>query len=75
MPEFVVNCSGRRCAVVRAIAPRGRLIVLVLSLFLTGQFRQHLWRIEKRELSILKSFAHLPIIAPMILETLCIFEK
>ncbi len=48
----------------------GRLIVLVLSLFLTGQFRQHLWRREKRELSLLKSFAHLPIVAPMILETL-----
>ena len=38
----------------------GRLIVLVLSLFLTGQFRQNLWRREKRELSILKTFAHLP---------------
>jgi len=48
----------------------GKLIVLVLSLFLTGQFRQHLWRREKRELSLLKCFAHLPIIAPMILETL-----
>jgi len=45
----------------------GRLIVLVLSLFLTGQFRQHLWRSCKRELSLLKTFAHLPIVAPMIL--------
>ncbi len=45
----------------------GRLIVLVLSLFLTGQFRQYLWRMEKRELSLLKTFAHLPIVAPMIL--------
>jgi hypothetical protein len=48
----------------------GRLIVLVLSLFLTGQFRQLLWRREKRELSLLKTFAHLPIVAPMILVTL-----
>ncbi len=48
----------------------GRLIVLVLSLFLTGQFRRHLWRREKRELSLLKTFAHLPIVAPMILATL-----
>ena len=48
----------------------GRLIVLVLSLFLTGQFRQHLWRSCKRELSILKTFAHLPIVAPMILDNL-----
>ena len=48
----------------------GRLIVLVLSLFLTGQFRQHLWRSKRRELSLLKSFAHLPIVAPMILAAL-----
>jgi hypothetical protein len=48
----------------------GRLIVLVLGLFLTGQFRQNLWRREKRELSLLKTFAHLPIVAPMILATL-----
>jgi len=58
----------------------GRLIILVLSLFLTGQFRQHFprsgiplcgeWRSCKRELSMLKTFAHLPIVAPMILETL-----
>ena len=48
----------------------GRLMVLVLSLFLTGQFRQLLWRREKRELSLLKTFAHLPIVAPQILETL-----
>jgi len=48
----------------------GRLIALVLSLFLTGQFRQHLWRRKKRELSLLKSFAHLPIVAPMILAQL-----
>jgi len=48
----------------------GRLIVLVLGLFLSGQFRQNLWRREKRELSLLKTFAHLPIVAPMILVTL-----
>ena len=42
----------------------GRLIVLVLGLFLTGQFRQNLWQREKRELSLLKTFAHLPIVAP-----------
>ncbi len=48
----------------------GRLIILVLSLFLTGQFRKLLWRSCKRELSMLKTFAHLPIVAPMILETL-----
>ena len=45
-------------------------MVLVLSLFLTGQFRKLLWQREKRELSILKTFAHLPIVAPMILVTL-----
>jgi len=45
----------------------GRLIILVLSLFLTGQFRQCLWRSCQRELSLLKTFAHLPIVAPMIL--------
>jgi hypothetical protein len=45
----------------------GRLIILVLSLFLMGQFRQRLWRIERRELSLLKSFAHLPVVAPQIL--------
>jgi IS4 transposase len=48
----------------------GRLIVLVLSLFLTGQFRQLLWRNCQRELSLLKTLAHLPIVAPQILETL-----
>jgi hypothetical protein len=48
----------------------GRLIILVLALFLTGQFRLNLWRKEKRELSLLKTFAHLPIVAPMILMTL-----
>jgi len=58
----------------------GRLIVLVLSLFLTGQFRRNLWQSCKRELSLLKSFAHLlgrcrgielpSIVAPMILATL-----
>jgi hypothetical protein len=42
----------------------------VLGLFLTGQFRQNLWQREKRELSLLKTFAHLPIVAPMILATL-----
>jgi hypothetical protein len=48
----------------------GRLISLVISLFLTGQFRQHLWKTERRQLSLLKSFAHLPIVAPTILNQL-----
>jgi hypothetical protein len=48
----------------------GKLIVLVLSLFLTCQFRKLLWRSCKRDLSLLKTFAHLPIVAPIILETL-----
>ena len=48
----------------------GRLIVLVLSLFLTGQFRQQLWRNERRELSLLKRLAHLPLVVPQILAKL-----
>lgn len=48
----------------------GRLIVLVLSLFLTGQFSQQLWRSCRQQLSLLKSFAHLPVVAPQILAQL-----
>lgn len=48
----------------------GRLIVLVFSLFLTGQLSQQLWRSHQRELSLLKSFAHLPVVAPQILAQL-----
>lgn len=48
----------------------GRLIGMVLSLCLTGQFRQQLWESEGRQLSLLKSFAHLPLVAPMILKDL-----
>ena len=48
----------------------GRLIVLVFSLFLTGQLSQQLWRSHPRELSLLLSFAHLPVVAPQILAQL-----
>ena len=48
----------------------GRLITLVMSLFLTGQFRLKLWASHKRELSLLKSFAHLPVVVPQILQKL-----
>ena len=48
----------------------GRLIVLVISLFLTGQFRQQLWSNHSRQLSLLKSFAPKPLVAPQILAQL-----
>ncbi|MBM3240867.1 hypothetical protein FJZ31_31680 [Candidatus Poribacteria bacterium] len=41
-----------------------------LSLFLWGQLRQHLWLRKPRDLSVLKSLAHLPLVAPMLLAPL-----
>jgi len=36
----------------------GRLIVLVLTLFLFGRFRQRMWQKKRRELSLLESWRH-----------------
>jgi hypothetical protein len=41
----------------------GRLIVLVLTLFLCGKFRQRMWEQRRRELSFLRCFRHLQIFA------------
>lgn len=48
----------------------GRLIVLVLTLFLCGKFRQHMWEQKRRELSFLKCFRHLQIFAQSLLTSL-----
>jgi hypothetical protein len=45
----------------------GRLMVLVLTLFLCGKFRQRMWQQSGRELSFLKCFRHLQIFAPSFL--------
>ena len=51
----------------------GRLIVIVLTLFLCGKFRQQMWAQKRRELSFLKCFRHLQIIASSILT--CLTDK
>jgi hypothetical protein len=51
----------------------GRLIVLVLTLFLWGKFRQRMWEQKHRELSVLKCFRQLQIAASSILT--CLMDK
>lgn len=51
----------------------GRLIVLVLTLFLCGKFRQCMWEQKRREFSFLKCFRQLQIFAFSILT--CLREK
>jgi len=51
----------------------GRLIVLVLTLFLCGKFRRRMWAQKLRELSFLKCFRHLQIFAPNFLT--CLMDK
>jgi hypothetical protein len=51
----------------------GRLIVLVLTLFLCGKFRQRMWEQKRRELSFLKYFRHLQIVAQSFLT--CLRDK
>jgi len=51
----------------------GRLIVLVLTLFLCGKFRKRMWEQKRRELSFLKCFRHLQIFAQSFLT--CLMNK
>jgi hypothetical protein len=51
----------------------GRLIVIVLTLFLCGKFRQRMWEQTRRELSFLKCFRHLQIFAQSFLT--CLRDK
>ncbi len=51
----------------------GRLIVLVLTLFLGGKFRKRMWEQKRRELSFLKCCRHVQIFAQSFLT--CLRDK
>ena len=65
---FKLICGKRSPRVLCQIY--GRLIVLVLTLFLCGKFRQRMWAQKQRELSLLKCFRHLQIFAQSFLTSL-----
>jgi len=66
-PRVLCQISRRRRGTHRTL---GRLIVLVLTLFLCGKFRQRMWAQKQRELSVLKCFRHLQILAQSFLTSL-----
>jgi hypothetical protein len=68
---FKLICGKRSPRVLCQIY--GRLIVLVLTLFLCGKFRQRMWQQRRRELSFLKCFRHLQIFAQSFLT--CLMDK
>jgi hypothetical protein len=65
---FKLICGKKSARVLCQIY--GRLIVLVLTLFLGGKFRQRMWEQTRRELSWLKCCRHLQIFATSLLTCL-----